>query len=89
LSHQIGERVGAISHTDENIVYLYGFGIYDGEHIPPKDAGGFNVGRPNPRIKLDNGKTVYGCECWWGAEEQVKAQINGMEIVFVDGHDEN
>jgi hypothetical protein len=27
----------------------------------------------NPRIKLDSGKIVWGCECWWGAEEEFKS----------------
>jgi hypothetical protein len=43
-----------------------------------------NLIMENPRIKLDNGKTVWGCQCWWGPEEKVKASIHGSRIVMVD-----
>ncbi|MBI4472199.1 MAG: hypothetical protein HY646_05990 [Acidobacteria bacterium] len=36
----------------------------------------------NPTIKLDDGRLVYGCECWWGAPE--KALQLGKEIRVVD-----
>jgi len=29
----------------------------------------------NPRLKLDNGEVAWGCECWWGDEDAVKAQL--------------
>lgn len=82
-----GERVGAISGTkgDEKVVHIFGFGVYEGETVPTSDAGGF-MGKmlhdgkvKNPTIKLDNGDIVYGCECWWGAEEQIKAKIAHFE----------
>jgi hypothetical protein len=41
----------------------------------------------NPRIRLDNGKVVYGCECWWGNEEKVKKmleQYSEIKIVDID-----
>lgn len=38
----------------------------------------------NPRIKLDNGKTVWGCECWWGPEAPSQARFAGRKIVVVD-----
>lgn len=81
---EIGERVGAISHATEDTVYLLGFGVYEGDHVPPPEAGGFNLGIANPRIKLDNGKTVYGCECWWGSEERIKSTFGTRKIVEVD-----
>ncbi len=33
----------------------------------------------NPRIRLDNGKLVWGCECWWGDEEKVKKKIEAYK----------
>lgn len=44
--------------------------------------------RKNPRIKLDSGETVWGCECWWGAEEGLKERMaqwekQGTEVVMV------
>ncbi len=35
--------------------------------------------RRNPKIRLDNGKIVWGCECWWGSEEEVKKQIEAYK----------
>lgn len=37
----------------------------------------------NPRIKLDNGDVVWGAQCWWGPEEQVKNAIEGQEVIIV------
>ena len=30
----------------------------------------------NPVILLDNGDTVFGCECWWGPIEMVQAKLD-------------
>ena len=40
--------------------------------------------RNNPRIRLDSGKVVWGCECWWGPEKAVRKKMEGLEIVEVD-----
>lgn len=32
---------------------------------------------PNPRLGLDNGHIVYGCECWWGGEEAIRRHLAG------------
>ena len=76
-----GDRVGAIRNADGDTVYLFGYGIYVGDEVPPNDVGGFNIGFPNPRIDLDNGKTVWGCQCWWAPEEKMKAYIDEFENV--------
>jgi hypothetical protein len=46
-------------------------------------------GYPNPHIKLDDGKEVWGCECWWGPEDKIKAMVadyeaKGAKIVPID-----
>jgi hypothetical protein len=33
-------------------------------------------GTGNPKIQLDSGETVYGCECWWGGETNVKKRLD-------------
>ena len=41
----------------------------------------------NPRIRLDDGKVVWGCECWWASEEKVKqicAAADSVEVVDID-----
>lgn len=75
---EVGTRVGAISHDEEDAVYLFGYGIYEGMHVHP------DLGLENPRIKLDSGKIVWGCECWWGPEEKVRSSIGDRFIVLLD-----
>lgn len=38
----------------------------------------------NPRIDLDNGKTVWGMECWWGPEDAVRARYPESEWTYVE-----
>ncbi len=84
-----GTRVGAIRNATCETVYLYGFGTYQGDEIPPKGTIGTlgldmgELGRKNPKILLDNGKVVWGCQCWWGSEEKVKEMIGDRKIEFV------
>jgi hypothetical protein len=35
----------------------------------------------NPKIRLDNGKVVYGCQVWWSAAEE---QLVAEEVVDDD-----
>ena len=73
----IGQRVGAILSADKNVVYLLGYGVYDGDMRHPE------LGFPNPRITLDGGGHVWGCECWWGPEAMIKEKIGDREVVHV------
>jgi hypothetical protein len=84
---KIGERVTAIFNVENDVVRSFGDGVYVGDEIPSQDIGGFNTGFPNPKIVLDNGKVVWGCECWWGTVEGVKKKFIGdrkVEIVDID-----
>lgn len=81
---KIGERVGAILSADGDRVQLLGFGKYVGDEVPGEGIAGFNIGIPNPKIVLDSGKVVFGCECWWGTESQIRKQIGSRKIVEVD-----
>ena len=72
-----GDRVGAIRSANSEEVVFYGYGVYEGDTLPPD----FPI--PNPTIKLDNGKIVYGYECWWGPEEKVKEMIGGRKVTDV------
>ena len=81
-------RVGAIQKTDAETVYLFGYGIYLGCEVPP--LGTYCLGvdlheeaHPNPKIRLDSGDIVWGCECWWGGEESVKRDIGDRKVVIV------
>lgn len=81
----VGTRVTAVLGAKDGLVQIFGDGVYAGDFELPEDAGGFNFGQKNPRIDLDNGKTVWGCECWWGSCEAVKERFSeGWEWEEVD-----
>ena len=77
-NYKVGDRVGAIQKCDTSTVYLYGYGVYDGDMEHP------DIRCPNPRITLDNGKIIWGLACWWASEEDVKSIIGTREVVNVE-----
>ncbi len=72
--HKVGDRIGAIRNADETHVYMLGFGVYEGEQLPPD--GEFTTrslaGVTSPRLRLDDGTVVWGYQCWWGPEDKIK-----------------
>lgn len=80
----VGTRVGAIRNANEETVYLYGYGTYVGDEIPPVEKRLFGLEIPNPKIVLDNGSVVWGRECWWGSEEQIKEMIGNRKVEIVE-----
>lgn len=85
---KVGDRVGAIESANNTEVRLYGYGTYDGDFVP--DGGDFigncfkESASPNPRITLDNGKVVWGYQCWWESEEETKRIIGQRTVINVD-----
>lgn len=89
MSYQLGDRVGAIESADDETVRLYGYGVYLGEEVPPAgiQLWGLDLcelGHRNPKIQLDGGKVVWGCECWWGSEAKIKQSIGKRKVICVD-----
>jgi hypothetical protein len=114
---QPGSRVGAIRDADQEIVHLFGYGIYEGDFELPDDVQtlfgsvaemrasmcehfGYAADVPveqwksehqqalkrattNPRIRLDDGNVVLGCQCWWALEEQIKTCIGSRKVEIV------
>ena len=90
----VGSRVGAVRNVDDETIYLYGFGVYEGdfpigEDDSPQPKGSAaelleNKDQTNPRIRLDNGQVVWGCECWMGTEEVIKRNMEGKRVVRVN-----
>lgn len=78
MAETVGMRVGAILSSTAHAVNFLGYGVYDGDLACPL-LGGF----PNPRITLDNGEVVWGCQCWWGDEARIRKQI---EEAKAQGH---
>ena len=86
--YQVGDRVGAICSADSETVKFFGYGTYQGDHIPPDDVmGPFGhmalYGAKNPKIQLDDGSVAWGCECWWGSEDQIRKSIGDREVIIV------
>jgi hypothetical protein len=77
-----GTRVGAILSAKGDTIHLFGYGVYVGDEIPP-DEGGSSMttmlhedGMTNPKIVLDGGDVVWGCECWWGPEAEIQREVS-------------
>lgn len=79
----MGSRVGAVLSANDDVIEVIGYGVYEGSQM------GSPLGLPNPRIKLDNGEIVWGCECWWGSEDEIKAKVqhyldHGRRVIEID-----
>jgi len=82
---KIGERVGVILGGKPGAVDFLGYGVYEGMAIPVEAVGFFadgcrEHGISNPRIRLDSGQVVYGCECWWGPEAVIKDTLERPDV---------
>jgi len=79
---KVGSRVGAILGAQDRVVRFLGFGVYVGDEVPPNEGGGSltamlaEVGCSNPKIVLDSGAVVWGCECWWAPERQIEERLH-------------
>lgn len=60
-----GDRVVALRFMDDEAIHVLGRGVYQGRLHSPV------VGFANPCIKLDDGRTVWGYQCWWGPESMI------------------
>jgi hypothetical protein len=78
----VGDRVGAILSASGDTCKLIGYGTYQGYHVPDDERVQIfgqslkEIDRENPKIELDNGDIVWGCECWWGDEDAVKVEVS-------------
>ncbi len=82
----VSRRVGAVQSCKEGHMKLFGYGDYIGDFLPVEAVGWMaeaarKAGVTNPKIMLDNGKVIYGCECWWGNEDRVKEMVAAAEKV--------
>jgi hypothetical protein len=81
-----GTRVVAIRGADASTVHAYGHGVVVGKSLPCA-AGGYGPltaegGVDSTEILLDDGKTIWECECWFVAEEQFRDQVGERTIVL-------
>ncbi len=84
MAAPIGTKVIAIQSAKSGIVHTYGVGVYQGDLIPNVEP--FKSSKhPNPCILLDNNTYVWGFQCWWGPEDQVRTKMyeDAKKIVTV------
>jgi len=86
-----GDRVVAIKSVSDKHAFIYGLGTYEGDFpVADEVTGCFakitrEAGLTNPRIKLDSGKTIWGCECWWYFETEFALYVRiGYRITTAD-----
>jgi len=80
-----GDRVFAISHADDQEVHLFGRGVYEGDfETEVVLLGTIMEGHRNPRIKLDDGRTVWGYQCWWGPESQYDKVVGSRKVTIAE-----
>ena len=86
---KIGDRVGAFLAIQNGVGQFLGFGTYMGDEIPPNEGPESltsllaEMGQTNPKILLDDGEVVWGCECWWSGEEETEIILSQNERVDV------
>lgn len=88
-------RVGALLSMNAGVAHLLGFGVYLGEKQMPDaliaEVTDYTTAElalmapeskkfHNPCIRLDNGRHVWGIQCWWGSEDKIKARIDGAKV---------
>lgn len=84
-----GDKIFAATHADGDHVYFLGFGIYKGTEIPGEDVVGMMGSllrmreQENPKLVLDSGEVIYGCECYWGPADQFRSFSNMRKVVQV------
>ncbi len=85
---KIGDRVGAFLSVVNGRGLFLGYGTYVGDEVPPNEGHGSwtaflaGVRRANPKLVLDSGEVVWGCECWWGPENEIKEERARLSEVF-------
>jgi hypothetical protein len=85
---KIGDRVGCFLSVVHDTALFLGWGTYVGDEVPPNEGHSSltaylsGLRQANPKILLDSGDVVWGCECWWGPEAEVKAECARMKKVI-------
>lgn len=73
----VGERVGVLRSLSETKLELFGYGTYQGIHTHPTSR------QQLPRLLLDDGRELFGDQCWWDAEEEVRKWESNRRVVRI------
>jgi hypothetical protein len=77
MSEVTGLRVFALRESDSERVWSFGTGLMTRQPCP------LLAGQLNPRIDLDSGGYVWGCESWWGQEGDYEQAVDSRRIELV------
>ena len=86
----IGDNVCAILSADKNNVQVIGYGKYLGDEVPDRHVVGplpkalHLASAKNPKLQMEDGTIVWGCECWWGDVTSANEFIGDRNIINVD-----
>jgi len=89
MGAKAGDKIFAATHADGDHVYFLGFGVYEGDEVPTEDAVGMTASllrmreHENPKLTLDSGEIVWGCECYWGPASEFRSFSNMRKVVPV------
>ena len=84
----VGAKVMAMQKSTDVSVHVFGEGTYVGNRVP--DVSPFKeLGIKNHYILLDDGKGVWGFQCWWGDIEAAKKAIGDKTVFQVTLTDED
>lgn len=67
-------RVGCFLDKETFIGWGYFLGCVKSQEGIGLNIGGL-LGIDNPKIVLDSGEVIWGCECWWGSEKEIQSKI--------------
>jgi len=87
MSAKLGDKVFVVAWGDNDNIYFLGFGVYEGDEVPGEDVAGMMGSllrmreQKNPKLVLDNGDSIWGCECYWGPTDQFRSFSNMRKIV--------
>lgn len=84
-----GDRVGCFLYATAEVLNLVGYGIYQGDEIPPENilapwGPAALLGKPIPKLVLDDGTVFWGCEGWWAPEETTRAMAVRLKVERAD-----
>jgi hypothetical protein len=92
----VGQRVLAI-HTinnDHQFVQKFGYGTFLGMFYPYQALGATadavraeGDDALNPKIELDTGEIIWGCECWWMSAQKGDLWLMEMAAAGYDIQD--
>src|SRR3990167_2104503 len=85
-----GTRVVAYRNIDveERIIYAFGRGVYEGEFTPEQEFtknGSLIEPRPYPRIRLNNGRVLWGYESeLMPIDEDIADILCEFDVIVID-----